>query len=158
MRLRVATVAVFFFALGALVSCSSSGAKESDARTAAVYEAILRSVIPADGKTDDVVWVAPFPDRKSVELETQAAVVAALADQVTIRFIDELSEATTDDPGAPAKQGFIMELGSVPSTGTTVNVDGEVYRSEQDRTPMRFHVTSVADEQWDVTTEPVPST
>ena len=157
MRLRLAGVAALV-GLASLSSCTSTGTKESEARTAAVYTAILRSVLPPDEAESDVIWVAPFPDRKSVELETQASVINDLSNQATVRFVDELSEATTDDPGAPVKEGFVVVLGSVPSTGNTVNVPGELYRSEDDRMPALFRVTATTDEQWQAQSVPVPTT
>lgn len=158
-RLALACAAICAVLGGA---CSSSSGKQSDARTADVYTAVIRSVLAstADGK-DQVIWIAPFPDRKSVEIETQAAVIAALSDEATVRFVDALSEAVADgEEDAPAKDGVVMQLGAVPPSGDTVDVDGELYRAADDRTNLRFRA-SVVDESWTaevVSRQPTPTT
>jgi hypothetical protein len=83
--------------------------------------------------------VAPFADQKSLPLETQAAVSADLKDQATVRFVDAVSEAVdAEASGAPAKDGVVVALGPVPSTGSTVEVDAERYESESAHVSIRF--------------------
>jgi hypothetical protein len=136
----------------ALAACSGSSPTRREDRTAAVYTAILRTI--AVPSTDDtVVFVAPFPEQKSVSLDTQAAVIGDLIDGVKVRFVDALSEAVdAGTAGAPAKEGLVMLLGPVPATGDPVEVDAERYESENAHTSIRFRVHAV-DGHWQA--EPV---
>ncbi len=144
----------------ALTACGATTPSARQDRTAAVYSAILRTIVPLT--TDkSVVFVAPFPQQKSVPIETQAAVIGALGDQFKVRFVDELSEAVdTGTAGAPAKDGIVVVLGTVPTAGNSVEVEAERYESEDAHTSIRFRVNAV-DDRWDaevVSEQPVTPT
>jgi hypothetical protein len=112
-----------------------------------VYTAILRVVL-LHSEQDAVVFVAPFPDQKSVSLDTQVTVIGNLADEAKIRFVDAISEAVdADAAGSPAKEGTVVLLGPVPPTGNAVEVEAERYESEDARTSILAKVRAV-DDQW----------
>jgi hypothetical protein len=155
----------WFLAMACVVAagaCGEGAAKARDDRTAAVYVAVLQEVLgPLPETNHKVVYVAPFADQKSLPLETQAAVIADLKDQATVRFVDAVSEAVdAEASGAPAKDGVVVVLGPVPSTGSTVEVDAERYESESAHVSIRFRAT-VAGNRWAaeaVETHPIPPT
>ena len=160
-RLGVLCVA----ALVVVAACSGSAAKEKETNTAAVYTAVLRQLLPPpSGEDQHVIYVAPFAQQKAFALETQVDVIANLAKEVDVRFVDELSEAVVaDDPGTPAKGTEVVLLGPVTatgSTGTTVEVEAQRYESETEQVRYRFEVHS-NDGAWtaqQVETIPVPPT
>jgi hypothetical protein len=144
----------------ALVACGTTGPSARQDRTAAVYSAILRTIVPP-ATEKPVVFVAPFPEQKSVPIETQAAVIGSLGDDFKVRFVDALSEAVdTGTAGAPAKDGIVVVLGAVPTAGNSVEVEAERYQSEDAHTSIRFRVNAV-DDRWSaevVSEQPVPPT
>jgi hypothetical protein len=124
-------------ALGVLFACGSSAAarNDGDQRVAAVYRAVILAV--ADGHKGDahlpVVFVAPRPDAKTIPITVQAAVVDGLADEVSVRFVDDDKEAidgTVD--GAPVKEGVLLRLGPV-AAGDPVEVTADRYRTITDQ-------------------------
>jgi len=132
-------------------ACSSSAAKAKDTNTADVYTAVLEHLMPAPVPDEDkqVVYVAPFPNQKSIALETQVDVIAGLADQATVRFVDELSEAVeADSPDSPAKGSEVVLLGPVVVTGPLTEVEAQRYMSETDQVRYRFRVSSTAEGDW----------
>jgi hypothetical protein len=132
-------------------ACSSSAAKAKDTNTADVYTAVLKHLMPAPVPDEDkqVVYVAPFPNQKSIALETQVDVIAGLADQATVRFVDELSEAVeADSPDSPAKGSEVVLLGPVVVTGPLTEVEAQRYMSETDQVRYRFRVSSTAEGDW----------
>jgi hypothetical protein len=162
-RLGVLCVAALLVVAAA---CSSSAAKQKDTNVADVYTAVLRQLLPAADSPQDkgVVYVAPFAEQKAFALETQVDVIAALAKEADVRFVDELSEAVNaDDQGAPAKGTEVVLLGPVTATGTAgtmVEVDAQRYESETEQVKYRFRVTS-DDGAWtaeQVATTPVTPT
>jgi hypothetical protein len=138
--------------LAVATACSGSAAKAKDTNVADVYTAVLRQLLPASAGEEDkrVVYVAPFAEQKAFALETQVDVIANMAKEADVRFVDELSEAVTDDPGDPAKGTEVLLLGPVTATGTagtTVEVDAQRYLSESEQVKYRFQVSS-NDETW----------
>ena len=128
-----------------------SGSKANQANAADVYTAVLRELVPAttNGGPDSVVYVAPFEEQKAFPLETQAAVIADLTDEATVRFVDELSEAVDDgNPGSPAKGTEVVLLGPVPSGAPPIEVEAQRYQSDADQTRYRFLVTATGDGGW----------
>jgi ABC-type Fe3+-hydroxamate transport system substrate-binding protein len=132
-------------------ACTSSAAKASDANTADVYTVVLEHLMPAPVPDEDkqVVYVAPFANQKSIALETQVDVIAGLADQATVRFVDELSEAVdANSPDSPAKGSEVVLLGPVVVTGPLTEVEAQRYTSETDQVRYRFRVSSTAEGDW----------
>jgi hypothetical protein len=150
-----ARVGLLFVAalLAVATACSGSAAKEKDTNVADVYTAVLRQLLPPPAGDEDkrVVYVAPFAEQKAFALETQVDVIANMAKEADVRFVDELSEAVvTDDPGTPAKGTEVLLLGPVTATGTTgttVEVEAQRYLSESEQVKFRFQVSS-SDETW----------
>ena len=143
----VRSVLVLLLALVLVTAACSKGAAKADQdRTASIYAAVVRGLLDPTAETASVVYVAPLPDQKAVSLETQAAVVADLKEEATVRFVDALSEAVNADaPEAPAKDGFVIVLGPVPTTGTSVELDAERYESEDEHADIRLRVTANGD-------------
>ena len=122
-----------------LTACGSSGAAapdDGDQRVAAVYRAVILAI--ADPQPNDehkpVVFVAPRPDAKTIPITVQAPVVDGLADEVSVRFVDDDKEAidgTVD--GAPVKEeGVLLRLGPV-AAGDPVEVTADRYRTLTDQ-------------------------
>ena len=136
LRRSVRGLASASLALGVLSGCgSSAAANNGDQRVAAVYRAVILAV--ADGHPDDahlpVVFVAPRPDAKTIPITVQASVVDGLADEVSVRFVDDDKEAidgTVD--GAPVKEGVLLRLGPV-AAGDPVEVTADRYRTITDQ-------------------------
>jgi hypothetical protein len=137
LRRSVSGLASASLALGVLSACGSSAAarNDGDQRVAAVYRAVILAV--ADGQKGDahlpVVFVAPRPDAKTIPITVQASVVGGLADQVSVRFVDNDKEAidgTVD--GAPVKEGVLLRLGPV-AAGDPVEVTADRYRTITDQ-------------------------
>jgi hypothetical protein len=138
------------FALALLAAaCSGNGAASpNETHAADVYTAVLRQLAPPPNtdKSQQVVYVAPFAEQKAISLETQAAVIANLADEADVRFVDELSEAVDDgNPGSPAKGAAVILLGPVPPGSPPLEVEAQRYESDTDQTHYRFVVTAGAD-------------
>jgi hypothetical protein len=148
-RLGVLVVA----ALLVVTACSGGPAKANETNTADVYTAVLRQLLTPLATEEDqrVVYVAPFAEQKAFALETQVDVIANLAKEADVRFVDELSEAVVaDDPGEPAKGTEVVLLGPVTATGTTgttVEVEAQRYESETEQVKYRFLVRS-SDGTW----------
>ncbi len=135
-------------ALVVVAACSGGPAKAKETNTAEVYTAVLRQLLTPPGaeEAERVVYVAPFAEQKAFTLETQVDVIANLAKEADVRFVDELSEAVVaDDPGEPAKGTEVVLLGPVTptgTTGTTVEVEAQRYESETEQVKYRFLVRS----------------
>jgi ABC-type Fe3+-hydroxamate transport system substrate-binding protein len=150
---RLALLCVAALALLA-AACGSSAAKAKDSSTADAYTAVLKHLMPPPDPNEDkqVVYVAPFANQKAIALETQVDVIDALTALVTVRFVDELSEAVQDDaPGSPAKGSEVVLLGPLVTTGSVTEVEAQRYASETDQVRYRFRVTSTADGGWEAT-------
>jgi hypothetical protein len=64
------------------------------------------------------------PSDVSISLELQAAMLAALDEYDTVRFVDEPSEAIDEDAAGHVVRngGVYLELGRVPDAGTVVRI------------------------------------
>jgi hypothetical protein len=126
-----------------LAGCGdASEAKMS--RPAQIFVATIREVLahhnPAAG-TDDlpVVYVEPLGD-EDIDAAVQADTASELRDVADVRFADERSEALDEDePGMPVRDdGILVAIGDLPEEGEPVDVEVEVYRSEDDRSTALF--------------------
>ena len=124
-------------ALGVLAACAGGGDAGSpdEARVAAIYGAVILAF--ADGHSADqalpVVFVAPRPDAKPIPLSVQAAVVDELASDVSVRFVDDDSEATDSAVDSrPVKEGVLLRLGPV-AAGDPIEVTADRYRALTDQ-------------------------
>ena len=118
-------------ALVILASCGDDGGSGDDtsSRDSDVYAAIVRSVAADQPHEDDetpIVYVTPFPNEKPIPLDVQVGVVDAVADNATVRFVDEEDQAI--DKGAEGEpvvdDGVLVRIGTVPEEGTTVSGAG----------------------------------
>jgi hypothetical protein len=124
--------------LAVLAACGSSAAarNDGDQRVAAVYRAVILAIADPqpDAEHKPVVFVAPRPDAKTIPLTVQASVVEGLADEVSVRFVDDDKEAidgTVD--GEPVKEeGVLLRLGPV-AAGDPVEVTADRYRTLTDQ-------------------------
>ncbi len=134
-----------------LAACSSSGAAAPDdgnQRVAAVYRAVILAIADPqpDAEHKPVVFVAPRPDAKTIPLTVQAPVVEGLADEVSVRFVDDDKEAidgTVD--GEPVKEeGVLLRLGPV-AAGDPVEVTADRYRTITDQKLVTLSARSSGD-------------
>ena len=134
---RVSGLVSVSLALGVLAACAGGGDAGSpdEARVAAIYGAVILAF--ADGHSADqalpVVFVAPRPDAKPIPLGVQAAVVDELASDVSVRFVDDDSEATDSAVDSrPVKEGVLLRLGPV-AAGDPIEVTADRYRALTDQ-------------------------
>ena len=89
---------------------------------------------PHEEDETPIVYVTPFPNEKPIPLDVQVGVVDAVADNATVRFVDEEDQAI--DKGAEGEpvvdDGVLVRIGTVPEEGTTVTVPAELYHSDND--------------------------
>lgn len=141
-------------------SCGSDGSPTTE-RDADVYAAVIRALAdeppdPWRDRTDidderqRVVFAGPLDEEIAISLEVQAAVVEALDDLATIRFVDQRTEAIDDDEeGQPVLEGgMLVLLGTVPA-GRSPSVDAERYLALDDA--VQYVVTAEqSDGEWTV--------
>jgi hypothetical protein len=149
-RRSVSRIAPALIALGTLAACTGRGdnSKPEEDRAAAVYGAMILAV--AGGHQADetlpVVFAVPRSDAKSIPLPVQAAVVDDLADEVSVRFVDDDNEAIDDAvDDRPVKEGVLLRLGPVPPTGDPVEVSADRYRTMTDQELLTLLVRSNGD-------------
>jgi hypothetical protein len=144
-------------ALVILASCGDDGGSGDDtsSRDSDVYAAIVRSVAADQPHEEDetpIVYLTPFPNEKPIPLDVQVGVVDAVADNATVRFVDEEDQAI--DKGAEGEpvvdDGVLVRIGTVPEEGTTVTVPAELYHSDNDIVPTEYQVTEGTD-SWTAT-------
>jgi hypothetical protein len=143
-------MAPLLVALGALVACTGDGdaSKPEEDRMVAVYGAVILAVTGGrqPGETPPVVFAVPRSDAKAIPLPVQAALVDDLSKEVSVRFVDDDSEAidgTVDD--RPVKEGVLLRLGPVPPTGDPVEVSADRYRTTTDQELLTLLVRSNGD-------------
>jgi hypothetical protein len=151
--------AAFAVTLGA--GCGGpSDAEES--RPVEVYVATIQRVLADESPTagtDElpVVYVVPLGD-SDIDAAVQAEVASELRDVADVRFADERSEALDEDePGMPVRDsGVLIAVGDVAEEGQQVDVEVEVYRSDDDWST-RVFTFSRRSSQWTVTSTSVIS-
>jgi hypothetical protein len=145
-RRSVSGLASASLAVGVLTACAGGGDARShdEERMAAVYGAVILAIAdghPA-GAALPVVFVAPRPDAKPIPLTVQAAVVHALAGEVSVRFVDDDNEAIDGAvDGRPVKEGVLLRLGPV-AAGDPVEVTADRYRTMTDQQLVTLSVRS----------------
>jgi hypothetical protein len=146
-------------ALCALGACSTASGDDDDARTAGLYEAVLRWAIAAEGLRPDedgdlpVVYVVAS-DGSSVAPEVQVDVVNALLEEADLRFSDARDDALdAGEEGQPVKdEGLLVVIGTVPPEGVLVEMGVELYRTD-DQTSAFVLGLAGSGERWNVTEE-----
>jgi hypothetical protein len=132
-------------ALAAVASCGGDGDQVSAAeRDAGVYEVVLRDLVLADlpPEADDdplpVVYVVAA-DGTTVPADIQVSVVKLLKDEAEIRFVDAREDAVLDEaPEGDDREepvhdnGVLVTFGALPETGSTIDVEVDVYSSVGD--------------------------
>jgi len=160
MRSRVAGV-FLAVALGSVVGagCDGSGG-DGASRDAQVYVATIRDILAEQPKSADpdvlpVVYVVGVGETK-IPADIQAEVAVELDEDAEIRFADQRSEAMLEDTEhAPVRdKGLLVALGELPPDADPVDLDVEVYRSEEDWSKVVLTVAR-ASSQWTVTSSSV---
>jgi hypothetical protein len=143
----------------AVAGCGSSSDAE-DSRPADVFVATIERVLADEtpsSETDElpVVYVVPLGEDE-IDATVQADVASELHEVADVRFADERSEALDEDePGKPVlDDGVLIAIGDVAERGNPVEVEVEVYRSEEDSSSLLFTV-SRRSSQWTVTSTSV---
>jgi hypothetical protein len=144
-------------AVGSLSACADADPVDGSAREAAVYEAVIGSIASAERGADDVpVVFVVRGDGGEISIDVQAAVAAAMVDEVDVRFADDRVETVDEsaDDVPVRDDGVLLAVGAVPDEGTTIDVPVERYLSESDR---RLLVVTVrwVDPDWTVTSTAV---
>ena len=135
------TIGALAIAAMSLTSCSSDpdNPVAGDGRTAAVYESILDWMLdeePDVGTGERPEWVIFVASRSEtpIDIDVQVAVVDALDERISVRFIDERTEAVdVDSDDQPVRDGGILVgLGAVPQEGDSIDVYTDRYRNTDD--------------------------
>jgi hypothetical protein len=132
---RLVAAGAMFVAPMAATGCAESSPIEGTARDAAVVEQVIRTVVEPDPTEPEVVPVVYVVGAESsISIDVQAAVAAALVDDMDIRFADERAEAIDESlEQAPVRDsGVLLVVGKVPSEGRQIDVLTERYRAADD--------------------------
>jgi hypothetical protein len=153
------------WALGAAVTavtmagCGTSSDAE-DSRPDDVYVATIQRVLADESPSTEpdelpVVYVVPLGENK-IEATVQAEVASELRHVADVRFADDRDEALDEDePGKPVlDEGVLVAVGEVAERGNPVEVEVEIYHSEDDSSSLLFTV-SRRSSQWTVTSTSV---
>lgn len=142
-----ATTCVAVLAVASGCGTSTSGVVFR--READVYTAVLRAALAEGPATTarSLVFVAPLDEASPLPLEVQAGVIAKLTKEADMRFVDHPAQAIdTGTVGEPVLGGGVLfDLGTVPASGTVVEVSAERYRMAADQATLRFSVRAIAD-------------
>jgi hypothetical protein len=143
----------------ALAGCGASSDAE-DSRPADVFVATIERVLADETPSSEtggvpVVYVVPLGENE-IEATVQADVASELHEVADVRFADKRSEALDEDePGQPVlDDGVLIAIGDVAERGNPVEVEVEVYRSEDDSSSLLFTVSRRAS-NWSVTSTSV---
>lgn len=159
-RSRVARVVLALTLAGVVgAGCGGSGDDEMS-RDAQVYVATIRDVLdgqppPEDPEVLPVVYVVAVGE-KAIPADVQAEVAAELDEQTEIRFADQREEAVLrDEEHLPVRDhGVLVAFGAVPAERDPVDLEVEIYRSEEDWSKVVLTVSSRSS-QWTVTSSSV---
>lgn len=155
-RVALALAGVLAFAVGA---CGGDDDPRPVAVDASTYVAAIDEYLPPSADPEDrpVVFIVPVAD-ESLALETQVAVIDALAETHDVRFVDDPAAAVDAGvEGEPAREGgTLLGVGVVTETEPhTIRV--EVYR-EREEVDAHLVTVAVRGERWvaidDVPVEP----
>jgi hypothetical protein len=101
----------------ALLACTAR--PEPGDITAEAYVAALSEFLPEPAGADEdppIVYVVPIGDR-ALDLDTQVAVIDALAEQWDVHFVDDAQAAINadgdDDDGAPSRESNVLGIGTI---------------------------------------------
>lgn len=155
---RTTVLAVFFACCVGLMGCGDgeAGGDEADweDRSVEIYSGIIAHLgaeIERDPEASGTptVFVEGL-DGATIPIEVQVGVVGALEEELTVRFIDERSEAFDEAvEEAPVRDdGRFVELGTIPD-GTDVEVAVRAYRSASDAEERSYRASESAG-GWDV--------
>jgi hypothetical protein len=150
-------------AFAVTVGAGCGGASDAEeSRPAQVYVATIEGVLAEESPTagtDElpVVYVVPLGE-SDIDATVQADVASELREVADVRFADERSEALDEDePGMPVRdEGVLVAVGDVAEEGQPVDVEVEVYRSEDDWSK-RVFTFSLRSSQWTLTSTSVVS-
>lgn len=112
-RLRAA-LAIGALTLG-LLACTARS--EPGAVTADAYVAALSEFLPEPAGADEdppIVYVVPIGDR-ALDLDTQVAVIDALAEQWDVHFVDDAQAAINadGDDDEPRRESHVLGIGTI---------------------------------------------
>lgn len=160
MRSRAAGV-VLAAVLGSVAGAGCGGSGEKGvSRDAQVYVATIRDILaeqpaPAEPDVLPVVFVVGVGETK-IPADVQAQVAVELDDDADIRFADQRSEAMLEnEEHVPVRdEGLLLAVGELLPDTDPVNLDVEVYRSDEDWSKVVLTVAR-GSSQWTVTSSSV---
>jgi hypothetical protein len=155
---RAAVLAAIVACCVGLFGCGNGDAGDDEAawedRSVDIYSGIISRLgaeIERDPEEDGTptVFVEGL-DGATIPIEVQVGVVGALEEELTVRFIDERSEAFDEAiEEAPVRDdGRFVELGTIPD-GADVQVAVRAYRSASDAEERSYRASESSD-GWDV--------
>ncbi|CAN5762180.1 MAG: hypothetical protein ACR2HP_11750 [Ilumatobacteraceae bacterium] len=146
-------------ALVAAAGCNG-GDEDTASRAALVYTAAIRQAMsdqppPADPEVLPVVYVVAVGETP-IAADIQAEVTVLLRDENLVRFADERAQAVLADiDAAPVRdEGTLVAFGELPPDAASMDVEVEVYRSDDDWSKAVLTVEERSSE-WSVTSSSV---
>lgn len=124
-------------------------------RDAQVYVATIREVLAEQPQPDPdvlpVVYIVGVGETK-IPADVQAEVAVELDDDADIRFADKRDEAVLENEDhVPVRDhGVLIAVGELPPDVDPVNLDVEVYRSDQDSSKVVLTIAR-GSSRWTVT-------
>lgn len=153
-RVRSAFAAVACVAL-ILSACSSDDAPKRGS-TADAYAVVIRWFVDHSGSDQErpTVFVEALGEGVGIGLDTQAAVVSSTGDFAEVKFIDDRSEALSDE--GVRDGGIFIALGPAVESERSVTIDAAEIESDTESIGWTFDLISRAG-TWTLTDDPVRS-
>lgn len=152
-------VLVLGVALIAAAGCDG-GDEDTASRAALVYTTAIRQALsdgppPVDPEVLPVVYVVAVGETP-IAADVQAEVTVLLRDEHDVRFADERAQAVLADlEAAPVRdEGTLVAFGELPADAASMNVEVEIYRSDDDWSKTVLTVEERSS-QWSVTSSSV---
>ncbi len=116
---------------GVVGGCSLDEANDAEARAGAVYEAVVRWLVGPvpEGADPHVVFVEARGQGAGIGVKVEAALIGAVDDVASVRFIDERTEALTEIDGRTVVRddGLLLRFDPVVEEGSEVTLDVDRY-------------------------------
>lgn len=134
-RRLVAVLASALLVAGSATACSESDpVEEGTGRDAAVLEEIVRELTGEPLEPDELPVTFVMGVDGTIGIEVQAAVAAALVEEIDVRFADERVEAIDEgDDDRPVRDGgVLLVVQDIPVEGENIDVQVDRYETFDD--------------------------